>query len=190
LLAAAAEAKASRAGSDSPRLAASPAEAAAHNALAHVFVGRMRRLNRSRQLLEGAGAVPVAACAPGSPEESASLHCRRCQQSVYLASAVLDAAGPPPAWRHLCLECAVEERQGAAGQAAAAATDREAGAGEALLFVKPCWEEAERCCRQLEETVQEPEGGRAAEWGRTAGCRRCTLALTWLRLSRPSSLMF
>lgn len=76
------------------------------NALAFTFVGVMRRLNHCRAQLEAAGAVPLAACPADSPASKQSLHCCKCQQSVYAASAVLEPMGPPASWRHMCLECA------------------------------------------------------------------------------------
>ena len=141
------------------------AEASAPEALAHTFVGRMRRLNHCRAALEAAGALPLAACPAGSAAAQQSLHCTECQQSVFAASAVLAPVGPPSAWRHVCLECA------AAAAAAEPAADGEqqqpqpggAAGGPVLLFVKPCWAELEACARQLERGLADLAGARAGK---------------------------
>lgn len=137
------------------------------NALAFTFVGAMRRLNRCRAALEAAGAVPLSACPADSPAARQSLHCCKCQQSVYAASAVLQPAGQPDSWRHMCLECAAALVAGQSGGSQAAA------AAGAVVFVKPCWEELEACARELEQGVQDPAGGLRAE-GRGAGAVACT----------------
>lgn len=140
---------------------AAAAEAAGSAALAHTFVGAMRRLNHCRWALEAAGAVPLLACPRGSPEAALSLHCAQCQQLCYAATAVLQPAGEPAIWRHLCLECAAAALPGTppaaagAGQPASEQQQRHGGSEAAaalppLLFVKPCWGELEACAQQLE----------------------------------------
>lgn len=140
------------------------AEASSPAALAHTFVGRMRRLNHCRAVLEAASAAPLAACPADGPAARQSLHCTECQQSVYAASAVLAPAGPPSAWRHVCLECA------AAAAAAAQGASAQAPAGSrVLLFVKPCWGELEACARQLERGLPDLAG--ASAWEAACCCR-------------------
>ena len=134
------------------------AQLAPSNALAFTFVGAMRRLNRCRAELEAAGAVPLSACPADSPAARQSLHCCECKQSVYAASAVLQPAGQPDSWRHMCLECAAAAVAGQPGAAQAAAGGGSAAAG-AVVFVKPCWGELEACARELEQDVQDPSGG-------------------------------
>ncbi len=135
------------------------AQLASSNALAFTFVAAMRRLNRCRAELEAAGAVPLSACPADSPAACQSLHCCECKQSVYAASAVLQPAGQPDSWRHMCLECAAAAGAGQPGAAQAAAGG--GAAVGAVVFVKPCWEKLEACARELEQDVQDPSGG----WG-------------------------
>lgn len=160
--------------------AAEAAEAASDNAIAHRYVSHMRCLNYWRAELEGAGAVALLACPPGSPQALQSLHCADCQQLCFAATAVLAAAGSPAGWRHACLECAgaalAAQRHGGQPQAAqaqaqtpngqppAAQTEarqlgEQAKLAQALLFVKPQWRQLEACCRELEAGgVQELAG--------------------------------
>ena len=165
--------------------------AASENALAWAFVGVMRRLHAHRAALERAGAVPLSACSPDSGAVHQSLHCTNCQQSVYVASAVLEPQGPPAAWRHVCFECAARELAAKAAQAGAAKAEAGAkaeaeaeaeqgkeqpsAAAGVLLFVKPCWEELEQCCRELEQGVQDPAG--TGQGG--PSCRLPLLLCSW-----------
>lgn len=154
-----------------PHTPALEPEAAGANALAHTFVGHMRRLNHCRAKLEAAGAVPLAACPAGSAAAQQSLHCAECQQSCYAASAVVEPAGPPASWHHVCLECAsaalavqapAAEGPDEAQLGGAVAGGAAAAAVGALLFVKPCWEELEACGHELEQGLEAPAGERCS----------------------------
>ena len=102
--------------------AAEAAEAASCNALAHTFVGVMRRLNHCRAQLEASGAAPLAVCSSEPPHVRQSIHCVECQQLCYAATAVVAPAGEPASWRHMCLECAVAAVAAATAAAAPAAS--------------------------------------------------------------------
>ena len=137
--AAAEQAQEAAAGTGAAAAAATAAAAAAAscNALAHTFVGVMRRLNHCRAQLEASGATPLAVGAADARHAHQSIHCVECQQLCYAATAVVAPAGEHTSWRHMCLECAVAAVAAAASAAAVKQEFGEAGTATEAATAAP-----------------------------------------------------